>query len=171
VADSAAERSRRAYRHRKGDHSLCDPGRRCEAVAAAEARDAAADHAITDGNRDYGPRGKQFRDALANEELGPAHQLLVDEAARMADRLDRLDYALQNKGTWLRFESTDGGDVVVTIDNVLAEARQQATALKGIVSELRAAMPAPEKRKSAPKAGGLSALADELAARRNASAG
>lgn len=88
----------------------------------------------------------------------------------MADRLDRLDYALNNKGTWLRFESTDGGEVVVTIDNVLAEARQQASALKGIVAELRAALPAPEKGKSAPKAGGLSALADELAARRNASA-
>lgn len=171
VADSAAERSRRAYRHRKGDHSLCDPQRRCEAVAAAEAREAAAPAPAALGKCEYGPRGRQFRDALSDAELGPAHQLLVDEAARIADRLDRLDAALRNKGMWLRFEPTDGGAIVVTIDNVLAEARQQATALKGIVAELRAVLPMPEKSRPAPKAGGLSALADELAARRNASAG
>jgi hypothetical protein len=170
VADSAAERSRRAYRHRKGDHSLCDPQRRCEAVAAAEMRDAAA-QPLTQRNCEYGPRGQQFRDALLDAELGPAHQLLVDEAARMADRLDRLDSALNDKGTWLRFESTDGGDIVVTIDNVLAEARQQATALKGIVAELRAALPAAEKRKPAATAGGLGDLSARIAARRNTSAG
>ena len=112
-----------------------------------------------------------MRNALANAELGPAHKLLVDEAARMADRLDRLDSALNDKGTWLRFEPTDAGEIVVTIDNVLAEARQQATALKGIVAELRAALPAPEKGKPAVKAGGLGDLSARIAARRNASAG
>ena len=103
--------------------------------------------------------------------MSPAHRLLVDEAARIADRLDQLDYALQNKGTWLRFETADGGEIVVTIDNVLAEARQQATALKGIVSELRAALPAPDKKPAPVKSGGLGDLSARIAARRNTSAG
>ena len=170
MVDSAAERNRRARRHKKGDHSLCDPERRCEAVAAAEARDAAAT-TIAGNNCEYGPRGAQFREALSGEQLSPAHRLLVDEAARIADRLDRLDYALQNKGEWLRFETADGGEIVVTIDNVLAEARQQATALKGIVSELRAGLPAQEKGKPAVKAGGLGDLSARIAARRNAPTG
>jgi hypothetical protein len=171
VADSAAERARRARRHRKGDHSLCDPERRCGAVAGAETRDAATSPA-TFGNGEYGPRGAQFRDALSDAELGPAHKLLVDEAARMADRLDRLDSALNDKGTWLRFEKADGGEIVVTIDSVLAEARQQATALKGIVAELRAALPAAEKSKPvSAKAGGLGDLSARIAARRGTAAG
>jgi hypothetical protein len=170
MVDSAAERARRARRHKKGDHSLCDPERRCEAMAAAAARDAAARPVSTDDCW-YGPRGKQLRDALADAELGPAHKVLVDEAARMADRLDRLDSALNDKGTWLRFETADGGEIVVTVDNVLAEARQQATALKGIVAELRAAMPRAEKSKPAAKAGGLGDLSARIAARRNASTG
>lgn len=149
---------------------MCDPARRCELVAAADARDAAA--ATMAGNDcEYGPRGTQLRDALAGEQLGPLHRLLVDEAARIADRLDGLEHALQDKGTWLRFESADGGEVVVTVDNVLAEARQQATALKGIVAELRAALPAHEKIKPAAKAGGLGDLSARIAARRSASAG
>lgn len=170
MVDSAAERARRARRHKKGDHSLCDPERRCEAVAAAAAREAAA-QPIGNNECEYGPRGTLLREELRDADLGAPHRLLVDEAARIADRLDRLHYALQNKGTWLRFEAADGGEVVVTVDNVLAEARQQATALKGIVSELRAALPAREKSKPAAKAGGLGDLSARIAARRNTSAG
>lgn len=149
---------------------MCDPERRCEAVAAAAAREAAAGSAMN-GECEYGPRGQELRDALRDVELGAPHRILVDEAARIADRLDRLNYALNNKGTWLRFEAADGGEVVVTVDNVLSEARQQATALRGIVAELRAVLPAPEKNKPAAKAGGLGDLSARIAARRNSSAG
>lgn len=142
MADSDALRAKRAYRHRKGDHSLCDPARRCEAGEQAETVAAVAEVAVLpDGG--YGPRGAAFRAAMAGVELGPMHRLLVDEAARMADRLDRLDAALRRRGEWLRQELDDGGTVIVQVDGVLAEARQQAATLKALVGEIRAALPRP----------------------------
>jgi hypothetical protein len=173
VPDSAAERSRRAYRHKRGDHTLCDPSRRCGLIEQAETLEAVAStQALPDGG--YGPRGAEVREAMADAELGPLHRLLVDEACRMADRLDRLDAALQDKGTWLRYETADGGEVVITIDGVLAEARQQASALRGVIAEIRAALPKPEAKPSPtkqPKEGGLSDLTARIAARRGPAAG
>ena len=86
----------------------------------------------------------------------------------MADRLDRLDEALENKGTWLRYETDDGGDVVITIDSVLGETRQQAVALRSLLAEIRAGLPKaaappkpgtaqPEPTKKGAGIGGLSA--------------
>lgn len=172
MPDSAAERARRARRHRKGDHSLCDPSRRCEALEAAELRDAVA----SSGPRVEavsGSRGAELREALADTALGPLQRVLVEEAARIVDRLDRLDVALSSKGEWLRFERDDGGDVVVTIDNVLSETRQQAVALKALVAEIRAALPKPKVEPERPAAAEGGALGDllQLAARRRAPAG
>lgn len=168
MPDSAAERARRAYRHKRGDHSLCDPARRCELIEQTETREAVASAQARSHDR-YGSRGAAVRQSMAEVELGPLHQLLVDEACRIADRLDRLDAALENKGTWLRHETTDGGDIVITVDGVLAEARQQATALRGLVAEVRAVLPKPTAKpgaRSKPQGGaGLADLID-LAARR-----
>lgn len=81
-----------------------------------------------------------WRDLHAERDLGAAGAVLLAEACRIADRLDHLDSILRrSSGDWLQAIGRDDDDNVVqiVIDSVLAEARQQATALKGIVSELR----------------------------------
>lgn len=75
-------------------------------------------------------------------DLTPGQLLLLEEAARIADRLDRLDAQLDG-GDWLRLQlSPQSGDVIVIVDKALSEARQQATALKQIIAELRQSGPA-----------------------------
>lgn len=164
-----AERQRRSRRHKRGDHSLCDPQRRCWAATHVEVNAAvAAGKLAPDGN--LGLRGQNLRAALADVDLSPLHRVLVDEAVRISDRLDRLDAALKSKKLWMRFDVADGGEVVVVVDGILAEARQQASALKAIVTELRQAVDGAAKTV---KREGDGALADFLAhaARRRSPAG
>lgn len=109
-----------------------------------------------------------------HEGLGPAQLVLLQEACRMADRLDRLDAVLEGRD-WVSFQVGEGvTEVTVTVDRALSEARQQATALKQLVAELRQSspkaasppkLPAPER-----KAGGLGDLSARIAARRAAPA-
>lgn len=158
MADSGALRARRKRRHDRGDHSLCDPTRRCEAREQAETVAAVAEVAARpDGG--YGPRGAAFRAEMAAHDPGPLHRPLVDEIARMLDRLDRLHAALERKGEWLRQEIDDGGTVIVQVDNVLGEARQQAATVKALMSELRAVLPK-ATGKPAPLEGKGGALGD-----------
>lgn len=168
MPDSAAERARRARRHRGGDHSLCDPSRRCELIEQTETMEAVAGREAAPG-RGYGPRGSDLRVALADLDLSPLHAVLAEEACRIADRLDRLDGALTDKGTWLRQEVADGGTIVITVDGVLAEARQQASTLRGLVAEIRSALPKQQAAKPvqpARRGGGLGDLNARIAARR-----
>jgi hypothetical protein len=78
-------------------------------------------------------------------ELNPTERVLLEEACRIADRLDRLDRILNgDEDAWMRLHTAneDGSIVKVVLNNALAEARQQATALKQLVSELRQSRPA-----------------------------
>jgi hypothetical protein len=61
-----------------------------------------------------------------------------------------------------------GEDITVAVDSSLAEARQYATALRGLVADLVKALPA-KPATSTVKGGGIASLAD-AAARRRASA-
>jgi hypothetical protein len=117
---------------------------------------------------------------MASSGLGPVHRLLLEEACRIADRLDRLDAIIEGREDWLRIDVSDSGsEIRVSVDALLAETRQQETALRGIVAELRAAGATKAVSGSVvsgsagqpPAKGGLSALADELAARRGKTAG
>jgi hypothetical protein len=66
------------------------------------------------------------------------------------------------ENTWLKFRAPeDGTEVTVVVDRLLAEARQQAVALKQIIGELRQGDAADK-----PAAGG--GVFDQLAARREA---
>lgn len=79
---------------------------------------------------------------MNGDSLPAAQRVLLEEACRIANRLDTLDNILDGRQEeWMRFHSRDGGGTVVEVvlDKALAEARQQATALRGLMAELRAA--------------------------------
>lgn len=154
MALSNTERSRRFRRHRQGDHSLCDNPERCAELGTP----APADES----------RGERlYRELSAG--LGPETLVLLDEAARMTDRLDKMEDILTgNRHEWMRFRTEEDGDIVVKITGVVTEARQHATALKAIMQEIRAAKAAAEKDKPDDGEEGVAGLFDddELAPRR-----
>lgn len=55
----------------------------------------------------------------------------------MSDRLDRLDAILRGKSDWLELHIFDSGDMTVTLNGPLAEARQQQNVLKQLLVALR----------------------------------
>jgi hypothetical protein len=79
---------------------------------------------------------------MNGDQLAPAVRVLLEEACRIADRLDKLDRLLDGDADqWVSLVE-DRGDPerqFVVIDRPLAEARQQATALKQLIAEIRAA--------------------------------
>ena len=100
-----------------------------------------------------GERGSALWQAMATEDV--PRNALVLEAARLADRLDELDNIIQGKGVLnlmqFRLDFPEGDDepfvVEVKFQAPLAEARQQATALAGILTKLA---PAEKKAAAAP---------------------
>jgi len=80
-----------------------------------------------------------WRELHALHELDPVQTVLLEEACRIADRLDRLDLLVGGRATaWARLLPTDDDRVMeLTIDGAVAEARQQATVLKQLLAALR----------------------------------
>ena len=72
---------------------------------------------------------------LVDGELGV---LLLEEACRIADRLEQLNQLLQGDETLWAFVSRGRGRarIEVHVDGALVEARQQAIALRQVVSSL-----------------------------------
>lgn len=142
-------------------------------------------------SRDGDPIGVELGDAGLNlwremtkqGALPPMQAVLLLEACRITDRLEKLDRQLAGED-WLRFRvDDDGTEVTVVIDKPLSEARQQATALKQIMAELRQASAgskapgrpsaesrAAETKKSGGTGGTISDLAAHAAKRGSASA-
>jgi hypothetical protein len=165
MGSTDAERARRYRRHRAGDHSLCDPGR-CGVVTDHNVTQPVTQALFAPSARlTFAEAGRGLWDSMtAAGPPSPLQAVLLVEACRIADRLDTLDRQLHGHD-WLRFRHDESGtEVTVYVDRVLAEAREQATALKGIVVEL--AKSAGQAKPSAPTKGG-GVLAD-LAARRAA---
>lgn len=112
-------------------------------------------------------RGVHLRSELRKQHGNdPAALTLIDEAGRITDRLDELDRILsRNPASWLDVLDTDsdGAPVKLIINAPLAEARQQALALKQIFTELRQMR---AQANADPDEGG--GEEDELAARRAA---
>ncbi|MGZ4621470.1 MAG: hypothetical protein ACXVGF_04725 [Blastococcus sp.] len=111
-----------------------------------------------------GARGQALWAELASErEFDAAGRVLAEEACRMADRLDRLHALISGDDReWARVEFSVRGDrkeIRLVFDDALAEARQQANALRQIVTSLRVGT------SSEKKTGAVSAL-DQLAAKR-----
>lgn len=117
---------------------------------------------------------------MKGDALAPERRVLLEEACRIADRLDRLDALLSgDSGSWVRLVE-DKGDPerqIVVVDRALAEARQQAVALKQLIAELRAAVPAKPAHVTAPASStgkgvaGVTNLADWAPARSTKSTG
>ena len=166
MADSPALRARRARRHRSGDHSLCRP-ENCRLGAAEEPLPIPAKDLDAVG---LGPRGSELWRSMNPTSLGPLRQAMLLEACRIADRLDTLDRQLHGDA-WLRFRHDESGaEVTVYVDRVLAEAREQATAFKGLIVELQKATAA-QKPPSSSGGGVLADLAAKRAARSAGTAG
>ena len=89
-----------------------------------------------------GERGLAIWEALSNGDV--AHDALVLEAARLADRLDELDSIIQGKGVLdlmqfrLEFPESDGEpfSVEVKFQNVLSEARQQQATFGSLIEKI-----------------------------------
>lgn len=139
MAASAAERQRRYRRHNKGDHSLCPPTRECRNNThgvASPVTPVVTRDAPTVG----GSRGRRLWDEMGGDDLSGGRRVLLEEACRIADRLDALHKLLGGDARdWLSIVETKGHPdrQEIVIDKLLAETRQQATALKQIIAELR----------------------------------
>lgn len=89
---------------------------------------------------DVDSRGSHLRSELGKLATGnPAALALIDEASRITDRLDRLDRLLSGDAeSWIDIiEGRGHTELELVINAPLAEARQQALALKQIFTELR----------------------------------
>lgn len=126
-------------------------------------------------------RGKRTWKAMATEGMAPEQRLLLEEACRMADRLDELDRIIQGKGVLelMRFRlqvedviEDPQATVTVSFDSVLSEARQQQNVFKQLLVTLRALAPGekPQGRGSRgayDKSGTSSTVKDEVAEKRS----
>jgi hypothetical protein len=118
---------------------------------------------------ELGTEGQAFFEALAGAIVKhpEATRRLLLEAARSVDRLEQLDSIITGKSDWIqlmhfRVQNGDKQEVSVTIDGVLAEARQQqanlANLLRVITPNLNADSGANKERD----------VLDEIAQRRSA---
>jgi hypothetical protein len=114
-----------------------------------------------------GERGQRLWREMGGDTLSGAALVLLEEACRLSDRLDRLDDFLRGREeSWMKFHARndDGSIVEVVVDKALAEARQQQVSLKQVVAELRQVV----KGRQEPAGGGSDDLAARRAARRKA---
>ena len=63
--------------------------------------------------------------------------VMVEESARIADRLEKLDAILTGqREAWLQVRLGRDKQLELRVDNALGEARSQATALRGLLAEI-----------------------------------
>lgn len=94
-----------------------------------------------------GSRGKKlWREIVRANELDAVQKVTLEEACRCADRLEELDGIIRGKGVGqlmrFRLELEDAlenprAEIRVTVDGVLAEARQQQNVFKQLLVSLR----------------------------------
>ncbi|MFI8778236.1 hypothetical protein ACIGH6_14285 [Brachybacterium paraconglomeratum] len=92
-----------------------------------------------------GARGRRlWREITEAHELDPMQVVLLEEACRCADRLDKLEEKLSGReDAWAHLLSrTDLGDaddhvIELRIDSALSEARQQQNVFKQLLASLR----------------------------------
>ncbi|MFB7798945.1 hypothetical protein [Isoptericola sp. NPDC056134] len=92
-------------------------------------------------------RGQKLWDEIteAHPVLGPEQRVILEEACRCADRLDQLDDIIAGRGvlellhfrSMFEMDDEDERHIVMTVDGVLAEARQQQNVMKQLLVSLR----------------------------------
>lgn len=85
---------------------------------------------------DLAVRGRRTWAALADRVADDRGWVLLEEVCRIADRLDSLARALTGENRQLLELAIDEGIATFVVDNALVEARQQANALRQLVSAL-----------------------------------
>jgi hypothetical protein len=113
-----------------------------------------------------GERGRRlWAESTGQWELIPTHLVLLEEACRISDRLDVLDALIRG----IAERTDDGEGKSADVSGFLAESRQQATALRGLVAEIRQGQKGAVSA-AAPTAtaggSGVSDLTQRIAARR-----
>lgn len=101
-------------------------------------------------------RGRALWDKLTAGNPDPVQEVLILQACRLVDTLDRLDGAKRSKKVWFALaeeaEGSFGGsgtEVKIIVDNLLAEYRQQAVALAAILAKITVEIPkAPRNNRS-----------------------
>lgn len=116
----------------------------------------------------FGPRGQALWDDLSPR-LDVARRVVLDEACRLADRLDHFARVLDGDGeTWatIREAHSEGMPAQLIVSSVVGEARMTATVLRQLIAELTPASPAAAEPAGDASTGG--SASDELRARRAA---
>ncbi|MFI6249036.1 hypothetical protein [Streptomyces sp. NPDC051016] len=117
-----------------------------------------------------GERGRRmWRESLAIWSLTPVHLVLLEEACRIADRLDLLNSMLRLTSADVNESTTQFAD----ISGVLAESRQQSSALKLILAEIRQGQigAGPAAEEPAEGGAGVADLSKRIADRRRQAEG
>jgi len=125
---------------------------------------------------DLGDRGERlWREMTAAAALTPAHMVLLEEACRLADRLDWLNAILLRWASPGNTDDEEGGASSGDISGFLAESRQQATALRGLVAEIRQGLKGSSTSAPAPAeiagGSGVADLSKRIAERRRKAEG
>lgn len=82
--------------------------------------------------------GQRLISDLSKEGDRYALTVMIIEAGRIADRLEKLDDILSGEQTlWARLRESREGDIYVQVDGALSEARQQATVLRHLIAEVQ----------------------------------
>lgn len=113
---------------------------------------------------DLKTRGRELWDECEADKLSAPLRSMVHEAGRLLDRLDRLHALLQGREDfWIQIWSGEDGEVTLTVDKVLDQARSYALAYTQMFERMRQAGVF-AKPESKPAEG--EGLFDELAKRR-----
>lgn len=100
---------------------------------------------------ELGKRGsKLWEDVIGTLELDAARIGMLEEACRMADRLDALDAALRSQDAIYSVERDEkdvsGRRFLLVVDEALKEARQQQNVFKQLLAALRLPDPVSQKQ-------------------------
>ncbi|MER6534697.1 hypothetical protein ABT215_12980 [Streptomyces sp900105755] len=111
-------------------------------------------------------RGRRlWRDSLEQGPLTPAQLVILEEACRISDRLDLLDFIIRGQMAGVNAEEQSSGD----FQRWLAEARQQSATLRALLGEISSKSAASKTAEPAPDAKGAAGVSDlsaRIAARR-----
>ena len=97
--------------------------------------------AVSVAPKGLAPRGRRLWKAiLETNDLDPAQTVMLEEACRTADRLEKLDELLRGEvDSWASLVADIHGDDTyeLKIDGALSESRQQQNILKQLLAALR----------------------------------